>query len=34
MPLDDEFKQNMDQITEKEKEIMLIWFKAVNEMDK
>jgi len=34
MPLDDEFKQDMDQMTEKEKEIMLIWFKAMNEMDK
>ena len=34
MPLDDDFKQDMDQMTEKEKEIMLIWFKAMNEMDK
>ncbi|MFN2363553.1 MAG: hypothetical protein ABR596_04575 [Halarsenatibacteraceae bacterium] len=34
MPLDEEFKQDMDQMTEKEKEIMLIWFKALNEMDK
>ncbi|MFN2341357.1 MAG: hypothetical protein ABR547_08825 [Halanaerobium sp.] len=33
MPLDEEFKQDMDQMTEKEKEIMLIWFKALNEMD-
>lgn len=34
MTLDDEFKQDLDQMTEKEKEIMLIWFKALNEMDK
>lgn len=34
MPLDDEFKQDLDQMTEKEKEVMLIWFKALNEMDK
>lgn len=34
MPLDDDFKQDMDQMTEKEKEVMLIWFKALNEKDK
>lgn len=34
MPLDDEFKQDMDEMTEKEKEIMLIWFKAMIKMDK
>lgn len=34
MPLDDEFKQDMDEMTEKEKKIMLIWFKAMIKMDK
>ncbi len=34
MPVQDELKKDMDEMSEKEKEIMLIWFKAINEMDK
>ena len=34
MPVQDELKKDMDEMSEKEKEIMLIWFKAINEMNK
>ena len=33
MPMDDELKEDMKNMTEKEKEVMLIWFKAINEME-
>jgi len=34
MPMDEDMKKDMENMTEKEKEVMLIWFKAINEMDK